>query len=90
IDYQKKLDELKTWNANKEAGQSLLNISTTQGEALFSQVTLKDRDTIRSNLRNLRDNMDGLIDKSSVLMKKLESLIIQKSSFDESYKQIVQ
>lgn len=90
IDYQKKLDELKTWNANKEAGQSLLNISTTQGEALFSQVTLKDRDTIRANLRNLRDNMDGLIDKSSVLMKKLESLIIQKSSFDESYKQIVQ
>uniref|UniRef100_A0A8D8Q2T6 Nesprin-1 n=1 Tax=Cacopsylla melanoneura TaxID=428564 RepID=A0A8D8Q2T6_9HEMI len=89
IDYQKKLDELKAWNANKEAGQSLLNISNTQGEALFSQVTLKDRDTIRANLRNLRDNMDALIDKSSVLMKKLESLVIQKSSFDESYKQIV-
>lgn len=90
IDYQKKLDELKAWNANKEAGQSLLNISSTQGEALFSQVTLKDRDTIRAHLRTLRDNMDALIDKSSVLMKKLESLIIQKSSFDESYKQIVE
>lgn len=90
IDFQKKLDELKAWNGNKEAGQSLLNISNTQGEALFSQVTLKDRDTIRANLRTLRDNMDALIDKSSALMKKLESLAIQKSSFDESYKQIVQ
>lgn len=90
VDYQKKLQELKAWNVNKEAGQSLLNISTSQGEALFSQVIHKDRDTIRAQLRTLRDKMDALVDKSSVILKKLESLIIQKSSFDESYKQTVE
>ncbi|XP_068085330.1 muscle-specific protein 300 kDa [Anabrus simplex] len=86
--YQAKLEELKAFMEEREKGQALLNKAVETGEALFSGVTPENRETIRGELRSLRDGAEALIDKANVIHKKVEGIMMQRSSFDDSYSQV--
>ncbi|GLH12194.1 Uncharacterized protein GBIM_16929 [Gryllus bimaculatus] len=86
--YQEKLEELKSFAEEREKGQILLNRAVETGEALFSGVTPQNRETIRAELRSLRDASEALIDKSNAIHKKVEVIMMQRSSFDDSYCQV--
>lgn len=88
--YQEKLDELKAFTVQREAGQVLLNKAVEQGEALFPEIIPANRDSVRTQLRNLRDSSEALIDKANAITKRIESVLIQRSSFDDSYSQVSQ
>lgn len=86
--YQEKLNELKSFMDHRETGQILLNKAVEQGEALFSEITPSDRDTVRAQLRGLRDDSEALIDKANAITKRIEGMLMQRSSFDDSYSQV--
>lgn len=86
--YQTKLEELKAFTEQREAGQVLLNKAVEQGEALFSEITPANRDLVRGQLRGIRDSSEALIDKSNAITKRIEGMLIQRSSFDDSYSQV--
>lgn len=86
--YQEKLNELKSFMEQRETGQVLLNKAVEQGEALFPEITPSDRDTVRAQLRGLRDASEALIDKANAITKRVEGMLMQRSSFDDSYSQV--
>lgn len=86
--YQTKLDEIKAFTVEREKGQILLNKAIECGETLFSGTTPENREMIRTELRNLRDASESLIDKSNSIHRRVESMMMQRSSFDDSYQQI--
>lgn len=86
--YQEKLNELKSFMEQRETGQVLLNKAVEQGEALFPEITPSDRDTVRAQLRGLRDASEALIDKANAITKRIEGMLMQRSSFDDSYNQV--
>ncbi|KAK3865215.1 hypothetical protein Pcinc_029165 [Petrolisthes cinctipes] len=85
--YQSKLQSLKSFVEEKKNGQQLLNAVVEHGEALFSAITPEGREKIRSDLRTLRDNWEAHLDKVNQLYKRVESIIMQWSSFDENFSQ---
>ena len=54
---------------------------------MFSEIAPNDRDKMRSEIRSLRDGWENHIDYMNILNKSIEALLLQKSSFDESFKQ---
>ncbi|XP_039285327.1 nesprin-1-like [Nilaparvata lugens] len=88
--YQEKLNDLKTFTEEREQGQVLLNNAIEKGENLFPEITPSNRDTIRTQLRALRDSSESLIDKSNAITKRIEGMLMQRSSFDDSYNQVTQ
>ncbi|XP_075225316.1 muscle-specific protein 300 kDa isoform X2 [Lycorma delicatula] len=88
--YQEKLNDLKTFTDEREQGQVLLNNAIEKGEILFADITPANRDTIRAQLRSLRDSSETLIDKSNAIAKRIEGMLMQRSSFDDSYNQVTQ
>lgn len=88
--YQSKLKDLKSFADSREEGQGLMNKAVEMGEALFSGITPENRESIRTELRNLRDASEGLIDKANAIHKRVEAIMMQRSSFDDSYSQINQ
>jgi len=86
--YQNKLEELKAFAEEREKGQALLNKAVETGEALFSGITPENRETVRAELRKLRDASESLIDKANALHKRVEGFMMQRSSFEDSYSQV--
>ena len=86
--YQSKLQALKVFMEQKDEGQSLLNQAANTGDSLVPNITPEDKNEIRTFLRNLRDNWESHLDKVSSLYKKVEGIILQLSSFDDSCRQI--
>ncbi|XP_057659189.1 muscle-specific protein 300 kDa isoform X4 [Diorhabda carinulata] len=82
------LEELKNFAKEKEVGQSLLTRAVEHGEALFPGITPENRDTIRAELRNLRDKSEILIDKVNKIYKQVETTLMQRHSFDDSLQQV--
>lgn len=85
--YQSKLQSLKSFVEEKKSGQQLLNAVVEHGEALFSAITPDGREKIRSDLRTLRDTWEAHLDKVNQLYKRVESIIMQWSSFDDNFSQ---
>ncbi|XP_050705317.1 muscle-specific protein 300 kDa-like [Eriocheir sinensis] len=85
--YQSKLQSLKSFVEEKKNGQQLLNAVVEHGEALFSAITPEGREKIRSDLRTLRDTWEAHLDKVNQLYKRVESIIMQWSSFDDNFSQ---
>lgn len=85
---QATLQELKNFANEKEQGQILLGKAVEHGEALFSGITPENRDTIRAELRNLRDKSEALIDKVNAIYKQVEGILIQRHSFDDNLHQV--
>ena len=87
VAYQSKLHSLKSFVEEKKNGQQLLNAVVEHGEALFSAITPEGREKIRTDLRTLRDTWEAHLDKVNQLYKRVESIIIQWSSFDDNFSQ---
>ncbi|VEN42511.1 unnamed protein product, partial [Callosobruchus maculatus] len=85
---QATLEELKKFAGEKERGQVLLSRAVERGEALFPGITPENRDAIRTELRNLRDKSEVLIDKVNSIYKKVEATLMQRHSFDDSLQQV--
>jgi len=88
--YQSKLKELKAFEKERETGQAILNRTTETGEMLFVRITPDYRELIRSELRNLRNRVEALTDRTNVNYKKIESDMMHRSSFEDKYSQIKQ
>ena len=86
--YQSKLQALKQFMEQKDEGQSLLNQAVHAGDALVPNITSEDKSAIRAALRNLRDRWEAHLDEVNGLYKKVEGIILQLSSFDDSCRQI--
>lgn len=82
------LDELKNFASERNQGQALLNRAVQQGEALFSGITTENREAIRTELRNLRDKSEALIDKVNDIYKQVENIVMQRHSFEDSLSQV--
>lgn len=85
---QAMLEELRKFASEREKGQLLLNKAVEHGEALFSGITPENRDTIRTELRTLRDKSEALIDKVNKIYKQVETIIMQRHSFEDSLTQV--
>lgn len=86
--YQSKLQALKVFVEEKDQGQSLLNQAVNAGDALVPNITPEDKTEIRTILRKLRDDWEAHLDRVNSLYKKVEGIILQLSSFDDSCRQI--
>lgn len=85
---QANLEELKNFASEREKGQTLLNRAVEHGEALFSGILPENRDAIRTELRNLRDRSEALIDEVNNIYKQVETILMQRHSFNDSLAQI--
>ncbi|CAG0920654.1 unnamed protein product [Notodromas monacha] len=84
---QAKLNSLKDFINEKSAGQELLNTAVTCGEALFGELSVPARENVREELRGLRSTWETLLDKLNGVEKKFESVLLQWTSFDDSFNQ---
>ena len=82
--FDAKLKELRSVLAEKEVGHEYLEKAIEAGEILFSEIAKEDRDKMRTEIRGLRDSWEAHIDYMSFVNKKLESIMIKLSNFDES------
>jgi nesprin-1 len=89
LTYQSKLKDLKAFLDGKDVGQSLLNAAVQKGDSLFSGIVPDNREVIRTELRGLRDTTEALVDKANAIGKRMEAIMIQRSSFDDSYNQVM-
>lgn len=85
---QATLEELKQFASEREKGQTLLNKAVEHGEALFSGITPENREAIRTELRTLRDKSEALIDRVNAVYKQVETILMQRHSFEDSLKQV--
>lgn len=81
-------EEIKELLDDRNVGQELLNKTIDKGESLYPNVTPDNRETIRNDLRQLRDGFEKLCDQISELNKSVESALIQRSTFEENFTQI--
>ena len=70
--------------ADKENGSVLLEKAIKAGENMFSDIAPNDREKLRSEIRSLRDGWENHID---YMNKTIEALLLQKSTFDDSFNQ---
>ena len=86
--YQKHLDELKKLCEDREHGQALVAAAVEAGEALLSAVTPETRESVRTELRTLRDAIESLLDNANAVQKNIDSIMMQRASLDESQQQV--
>ncbi|XP_037820489.1 nesprin-1-like, partial [Lucilia sericata] len=82
------LQTIKNYLNTFDNGQILLNNAVDIGEAMYTSVTPENREKIRAQLRNLRENFDYLRDEANALMQQVEGVLIQKTTIEESYTQV--
>ena len=82
------LQTIKNYLNSFDNGQILLNNAVDIGEAMYTSVTPENREKIRAQLRNLRENFDYLRDEANALMQQVEGVLIQKTTIEESYTQV--
>ncbi|KAF2357498.1 Spectrin repeat [Trinorchestia longiramus] len=87
VAYQAKLQNLKEFVSEKKDGQKLLNSVVERGESLFSSISSSGRESIRLDLRTLRDTWESHLERVNQLYKHVETIIMQWSSFDDNLNQ---
>lgn len=87
---REQLKLVKTFVSNLPTGQSHINDLITSAETLNPLVTSEDRDSIRNRRQYPREQFDDIHDEAKSLLSQVESLLIQKTSIEESYSQIKQ
>ncbi|KAK3930234.1 Nesprin-1 [Frankliniella fusca] len=88
--YQAQLQVLKDFVGERERGTALVGAAVERGEALLSGVTPETRESVRAELRRLRDASEGLLDRANALQKRVEGVMMQRASLDESTAQVEQ
>lgn len=84
------LDNYHKFMNEFENGQKLVNQTVEIGEFLYSGIIPENRETIRIELRKLRDDFDETHDEAKLLLKSVETVLMQKTSLEESYGQVKQ
>lgn len=82
------LQTIKNYLNTFDNGQAILNNVVDLGESLYPSVTPENREKIRAQLRNLRENFDYLRDEANALLQQVEGVLIQKTTIEESYTQV--
>lgn len=82
------LELVKEFVKNLDHGRALLNTTVDEGESLYSGITPENRERIRNDLRKLREEFDDVHDEGNSLLSQVESVLLQKTSIEESYSQV--
>lgn len=85
---QSDLAVMKSLSKKLEESQQLINDTVSKGECMYPDITMENRDDIRSKIKKLRSAYENLNDECGNTTKTIENILVQKSSFDESYSQI--
>lgn len=85
---QSDLVTMKNLNKQLEENQQLVNDTVSKGECMYPDITMENREEIRSKVKELRLDCENFNDKCGNITKKIENALVQKSSFDESCNQI--
>lgn len=80
---------LKDLIDRKEEGLKLLNAALESGEKLFPNTSNDGRETIRHELRSLRESWELFNDSLNDTQRSLDSSRMQWSTFDENYDQLL-
>lgn len=84
------LNLVKQFVKELENGQILLNNAVDTGESLYAGIVPENREQIRNQLRQLHEEFDGVHDEGNSLLSEVESVLLQKTSIEESYSQVKQ
>lgn len=79
---------MKSLNKQLEEIQQLVNDTVSKGECMYPDITMENREEIRTNVKQLRSACENLNDECGNITKTIENALVQKSSFDESCNQI--
>lgn len=85
---QSDLAIIKNLNKQLEESQQLVNDTVSKGECMYPDITMDNREEIRSKVKQLRSVCENLNDECGNITKTIENALVQKSSFDESCNQI--
>jgi len=85
---QSDLAIMKKLNKQLEESQQLVNDTVSKGECMYPDITIENREEIRSKVKQLRSVCENLNDECGNITKTIENALVQKSSFDESFIQI--
>jgi len=85
---QSDLGIMKNLNKQLEESQQLVNDTVSKGECMYPDITMENREEIRSKVKQLRLACENLNDECGNITKTIENILVQKSSFDESCNQI--
>lgn len=85
---QSDLAIMKNLNKQLEESQQLVNDTVSKGECMYPDITMENRDEIRSKVKHLRSSCENLTDEYGNITKTIENALVQKSSVDESCNQI--
>ena len=84
---ESKINDFKLVMADKENGSVLLEKAIEAGDNMSSEIAQNDRERMRSEIRSLRDGWENHIDYMNTLNKTIEALLVQRSTFDDSFNQ---
>lgn len=73
---------------HKEEGSTLVNAAFEAGEKLYPNTSNEGRESIRHEMRSLRDTWDRFSDHLSNTQRQLDSSRMQLMSFDENFEQL--
>ncbi|XP_033150837.1 nesprin-1 [Drosophila busckii] len=82
------LQTIKRYVNSLDNGQLLLNNALDIADTLYAIVTPEQRELLRAQLRQMREQFDYLRDEAHALMQQVEGVLIQKTSIEESYSQV--
>lgn len=85
---QSDLAIMKNLNKQLEEIQQLVNDTVSKGECMYPDITMENREEIRTNVKQLRLACENLNDECGNITKTIENALVQKSSFDESCNQV--
>ena len=78
-----KLKELAALMKDKARGHELLEKAIESGENLFAYIAPKDRDSIRAQIRDMRDSWENHIDYMTYVQKAVDAVALKWRSFEE-------
>ena len=87
-DLQMKQTMVQELAQDKDSGFTKLNLAVEAGEKLYPSTAAEGRDSIRQQLRNLKQDWDTLFDEVMSSQRQLEVNLVQWTSFEESYDQL--
>ena len=73
---------------DKDIAFAHLNQATEAGEKLYPNTAAEGRETIRQELRSLKQEWETLYDEVITCQRKMEQVSVQWMSYDETYEQV--
>lgn len=83
-----KLDMMQSLTMSTDSGLGTFTSALESGERLYPNTSNEGRETIRRELRSLRDKWENYNDNLNETQRKLDTSRMQWSSFDENFEQL--